>query len=463
MRQMGNLRLRCMDRPGERLIALLGAVAKHERLTGSQAVRVKLGLLTSQATLTVHREGKEEERPSDLQMSPDLLTELNLKPGLRCSLRIDRGAGTVVLGPVVGVFVNPRFLASIELGDVPESASYHARAAWDTHAFLYYFSHEQIDWLARTATAWVYEGRGSWSRRTAPLPDVVYDRGVNFRDEEKPLVKYVRAQFRSSPLVQRINARDALDKWWLFRRLARYTELKPHLPETVRYHGLSEVQELLGRYGRVFLKSFYGRGGTEVLAIEQDGHGGYLCCASNLRRHCGSLQEVLAVSQRFFPTDRIVVQQGIPLLRHQGRKLDLRVLLNKDGHGKWQVTYNQVRVASGKSPVTNVHCHGKPFAFRDLMPTVLGARDRTAATEREVADFCTDVVRCIEREYGPFGELGLDVALDDQGGIWLLEANAKPDKNPEAYEAGPPYPQFTRLLEYAKHLAGFSPADWQIT
>lgn len=455
---MADLRLRSFS-ASELLISFPGAVAHRERLVNGQVYRVKHGLLNCAAAVEVRRRTR---RTTELQVSRDLVAALKVLPGLRYNLRIDRAARVIALGPVVGVFVNPRFLGDIERGEPPASSRHHAQSAWNAHVPLYYFSHERIDWLARTTVGMVYQGKGSWTQRTVPLPDVIYDRGVNFLDSEKPLVRYVRSQFRSSPEVQWINARDYFDKWWLFVRLGKYEELAPHLPETVRYQKISDVTAMLGRHGLVYLKAFYGRGGTQVLAVEEREPGRYLCSTARWRATLSSLEELESEIQRFFRSDQFVVQQGIRLLQHEGRNLDLRVLLQKDGRGRWQVTYYQVRVASGDSPVTNVHCHGEPFDFRELMPAVLGSRQAALAKEREVADFCVSAVRCIEREYGPFGEIGLDVALDGQDRIWLLEANAKADKNPEPYEPGPPYLQFTRIFEYARFLAGFSSPTWQV-
>lgn len=458
---MAELRLGSLDAT-QPCITFPARVADRERLRTDQLYRVKLGLLTSSASVQVQRRGGSKRRTAELQLSRDLIAQLKLLPGLRYNVKIDRSARLIAFGPAVGVFVNPRFLECIKRGEPPVSAEYHGLSAWKAHVMLYYFSHEDIDWLARTTAALVYQGDRSWAPRTVPLPDVIYDRGVNFLDAEKPLVRYVRSQFRRSSEVQSINARDALGKWGLFQHLGKYEELAPHLPETVRYRGMSDISRLLRRHGRAYLKALYGRGGTEVMAIEETGSRRYVCSTSRWKKALQSLAEVQSEVERFFPTGRFVVQQGIPLLRYQGRRLDVRVLVQKDDRGLWGVTYYQVRVASGDSPVTNIHCHGEPFDFRTIMPGVLGSQQAAATKEREIADFCVCAARCIEREYGPFGEIGLDIALDERGGIWLLEANAKADKNPEPYEPGPPYLQFTRIIDYARFLAGFSRAAWQV-
>jgi hypothetical protein len=60
----------------------------------------------------------------------------------------------------------------------------------------------------------------------------------------------------------------------------------------------------------------------------------------------------------------------------------------------------------------------------------------------------------IEKEFGPFGEIGIDIAVDKTGKVWLLEANSKPTKLPEQRieDTAGISPQFLLILEYAKHL-----------
>ena len=67
------------------------------------------------------------------------------------------------------------------------------------------------------------------------------------------------------------------------------------------------------------------------------------------------------------------------------------------------------------------------------------------------------IVPFIELEYGRFGELGIDLALDENGAIWFFECNSKPGKdtvvlagNQEEVDLA-----FARPLQYAKFLTGF--------
>jgi len=55
-----------------------------------------------------------------------------------------------------------------------------------------------------------------------------------------------------------------------------------------------------------------------------------------------------------------------------------------------------------------------------------------------------------------FGELGIDLAIDTSGRVWLLEVNSKPSKNDNTPLSGQGIrPSVRIMLHYARHLAGF--------
>ena len=60
----------------------------------------------------------------------------------------------------------------------------------------------------------------------------------------------------------------------------------------------------------------------------------------------------------------------------------------------------------------------------------------------------------IEQAFGSFGELGLDLIIDQAGNIWFIEANSKPTKKVNLYleQHTGILDQFLSVLNYAKYL-----------
>lgn len=114
-------------------------------------------------------------------------------------------------------------------------------------------------------------------KKWLPLPDVVYDRGIGFYSREKLLVEHFRDQFSPIGNITRINARDYLDKYWLFERLKQNVNVRQYLPDTIRYKSINDLIEMSKKYKTLYLKSFYGSRGNEVMTVVTLAENGFEC------------------------------------------------------------------------------------------------------------------------------------------------------------------------------------------
>jgi len=439
------------------------ALADRELMVRNRNYTVRFGLRTTMARLDIAG-GDDQDAPSLLGLSSDALDDLLLVPGERCLLRIEQADSTIVFGPLVGVLVSPWFLKAFARDVVPTSAKLHGEAAQTQHAAVYYFTADEIDWGRKTAVGWVPVDGGCWSRRLMPLPDIVYDRAVYGRDHDRAKVAFARDQFSREPGVRFINARHYLDKWWLYQHLLAHDRVHDYLPDTARYQGPIDLEHFLGRYRHVFVKSFYGSGGMEVISIEAAGSGIYFCHTRRRKIVLEGLDQVGSLIGRCLTTDKLIIQEGIDLVQHDGSRVDLRALVQKDGTGDWGAPQIMLRMAEGDRPMTNLHLYGRAAPYDELMPLILGGHRAARAKYAEACDLSFLLARHIEHAYGPFGEIGLDLALDKNGRFWFLEANAKPDKDPLPFEISLDhiYPQFQQVFAYARFLTDFAGHSWRV-
>ena len=85
------------------------------------------------------------------------------------------------------------------------------------------------------------------------------------------------------------------------------------------------------------------------------------------------------------------------------------------------------------------------------------SEEQIEALRFKIISFLTKIYAAIETEYGSFGELGLDYAVDRNGKLWFIECNAKPGKDSlyMAYDEEMVQKAFITPLEYAKKISGF--------
>ncbi len=323
---------------------------------------------------------------------------------------------------------------------------------------IYFFSPENIDWERKKINGYQFESNGKqWLERRMPFPDIIYDRGSGFSGREKAAVEAQRVRFKKLPGIEFINS-CKLKKWQVYHKLSRHKAVNKYLPATILSGGLGDIRSMIAKYGFLFLKISGGSGGRDVFSLEKINKGFLLRYyrkgihleryASNLSGLQSDLKTVLG--QR---TDQVIIQQGIRLIKYNNRIMDLRVLMVKDKDGLWNAVYNQARVAQTGAVITNLSLGGEVMNYSDIYPS-LKAKYPGIPADKRIRSICMIIAQYIEKEFGPFGEIGMDIGVDETGKIWLLEANSKPSKLPEQKieDTAGVSPQFLMTLEYARLL-----------
>lgn len=356
--------------------------------------------------------------------------------------------------PLIGVFINKKLLWTRR---VVLFARKLYQANDKAKCSIYFFSHENIDWEKQKIRGYLYGGsKKRWQESLLPFPDIVYDRGAGFGRLEEGNVERLRARFKKIPGIQFINS-CKLPKWQLHQKLSRHKAVNKYLPATNLSRGIQDIRKAIAKHGYLFLKSSGGSGGKDVFALEKQKGGFYFHYylkgihrkryASNLR----SLQsELNAIGLR---PDRVIIQQGIRLVKYNNRLMDLRVLMVKDREGIWSAVYNQARLAQSGAVITNLSLGGEVMNYSDIYPA-LKKKYPGIPSDNQVRRICVVISRYIEKEFGSFGEIGMDIGVDYSGRFWLLEANSKPTKLPEQglEDTEGISPQFLMTLDYARLL-----------
>lgn len=277
-----------------------------------------------------------------------------------------------------------------------------------------------------TATRWHVESR-SWTSERQPLPQVLWNRYFG-RDEEELLHGLQRQG------VALLNE-GGLNKWEAYRYLQQEPDLASYLPQTRLLTDGGEALALLDRYPVVFLKPVVGSVGRGIIRTTRDDGG--LLKLEYVSRETGRLREVYAsprqlerwVRGRRF--DPYIAQQGLNLTVFHGRPADVRVLVQKDGTGRWQVTGMGARVAAHGRFTANLHTGGQGVPPHMLAAAVYpnpGEAGRRQALLDDLERLALAAAEAVERNSGAMGELGLDFGVEAGGRIWYIEQNSQPGR-----------------------------------
>lgn len=294
------------------------------------------------------------------------------------------------------------------------------------------FSPMDVDWKTRWVTAWRYErSLRRWLKEAHPLPPLIYDRCYYADTRHYLAYKPYITRLRQDPYIHLLG-RPLGGKLQTHLMLQKNQDLVPFLPPTKKLLSTTDLLSDMKRYTSVLIKPNGGSHGRGVAALTPEGESFRVLGRSKDNRHfhliLHSERSLTHWVRRFTENTRYITQPFLELTSSDGRPFDIRILVQKDGEGRWVTTGMAVRTGSRNSLTSNLHGGGRavrpPQFLRKNYPP--GKVKEILESIRFVSE---NVPKQIEREHGRLLELGLDIGVDRQGRIWFLEANSKPGRS----------------------------------
>jgi len=268
-----------------------------------------------------------------------------------------------------------------------------------------------------------------WTRRQTTLPPVIYDR-CRYRAVEN---YHVLQAFRKKHDNLIFLSRPLANKWNMHQILSEVEMIRPYIPYTVRYSSTQELLKVLKKYKLIYVKPKNGTGGRGILRIEQLGSDLFLMQGRNLQRtiiapYRATEKQLIVKLHTMELSADYVVQQGIDLTLKDGRVHDYRLLIQKNGSGQWEVTGCAGRIGPHRSITSNLHGGGSAVSLDTMLSHRFASAEKIETIKKEMNNFAYKLSSFLETRFGKLVELGMDIAVDPNGQIWLLEVNPKPSR-----------------------------------
>jgi len=281
---------------------------------------------------------------------------------------------------------------------------------------LFAFTGSGVNWKKRSIRGLGYKD-GQLTEAEYPFPDAVYSRLYNKR---KNIILRLEKQIGS----RCFNVVSFLNKWEVYNILNN-TPLGNHLPETFIYNEV-RATELLEKHRLLYLKACYGNKGSQVYRIELFNNGEVEIAAQSLtsKKSHTSIQTRL---DEIVGSKRFILQKGIRLSQINKQPYDIRVLVQKGISGLWQASTIACRLSfkyfSNTSSFKSIYDAEALFAKHFPGDAKYSALLQSAG---ELSIYVADV---LESEMGLLGEIGVDFGVDQEGKLWIIEVNGKPQKS----------------------------------
>ncbi|WP_028612260.1 YheC/YheD family protein [Paenibacillus harenae] len=270
------------------------------------------------------------------------------------------------------------------------------------------------------------DGSG-WKSAIYPRPEAVIDRCRRPAPEARGFRKRHNFLFANSKIT---------NKWTMTQLFAKEESLKQWIPET-RSYSRQNLSKMIEDYSMLYIKPGNGTGGRSVLKLTTKSDGYELLGRTNRQQkrheHFKTFNSLYQYISRWVEKEKIrngifMIQHGLDLELLPNRVVDMRLLIQKNEHGIWEVTGQGIRVGGKNSPTSNLHGGGKAVTAESVLFKRFGETKGNAIIE-ESHRLAHAVVTTVEKHFGRMMELGLDVGVDVKGRIWLIEVNPKPGRD----------------------------------
>lgn len=212
-------------------------------------------------------------------------------------------------------------------------------------------------------------------------------------------------------------------KWSLHKFFFKSPQIRPFLPPTSLYQ-----PDLLGpyldKYGTVYVKPTKTHMGKGILRVQKTAGGYDFVKERGEPVHVPTLEELQKKLVQQCSEKNYIIQKGIDLAELNGRPYDIRVMMMRNGLGKWQYAGMLAKVAGSDSVITNV-ARGGGYAV--TVPHAL--RKSLSLPEADIRKITQQLIRlsyqvCTHfNKYRHSAQIGVDFAVDKHGKIFVIEVN----------------------------------------
>ncbi|UCZ52610.1 YheC/YheD family protein [Bacillus shivajii] len=423
----------------------------YKMLDSNQQLSLKVGMMELDVKC-----GKNITQ-NNIKVPRHIAKKMGLYDGMEANLTVKNNK--LCLGPVIGVFVSN--------GQVRKANSQKPifrlvelmRANKEAKAILYWFSVKDVDFNKKIIHGTYYHAsQKRWRKSTFPFPDVLYDRGGGTLSTQQTISNKIRRNLETNKELIRINPTYYFDKFEVYERLKNHKEIEAYLPHTVLYKNQDDLQAMFEVSSTVYIKDCLGNNGVGVGRIKKQFNNNYEysyykdhLCKVNFDSFSDLVKELNDLTNG----KKFLLQNAIDVMEADNGNVDLRATVQRNREGQLVVGACPVRVGIEGSPVTSTKSGALVYCFDDFFREELNFKDEDIVKLRKrTEEFLLEICRYIEIEYGTFGDIGIDFAIDKSQNFWFIECNAKPGKDALycAYDDETVKEAFLNPLEYGKYL-----------
>lgn len=222
------------------------------------------------------------------------------------------------------------------------------------------------------------------------------------------------------PLSLRVN------KLYKHEVISKRSKVQKNAPESVIFTKKS-LDQMLGKYKELIIKPRYGSQGRGIRKITVQDNGTFHVQYMTKTEVIKNKEELY----RFIKNAELkryqgfIVQKYISIAKIDGRPFDIRYIVQrKKGDVDWQIIGKYAKLAGEGYFITNLAHGAKVLTVEDALQQI--NIEKVQNTLNEMDQIVLLATKQLSKHIKSHFIWGFDIAIDNNGEIWIIEANSKP-------------------------------------
>ncbi len=288
----------------------------------------------------------------------------------------------------------------------------------DVNGLVFIGSSEGINIENQTMRGFFYQQDSDdpWIEGVFPYPNALYKRTGISEEKYSNLVMHLGDQIFNTYFF---------NKWELWQCLSPYEGIKAHLPHTEKLTDTDVLLKMVEHYGSVYLKKVSGEKSLGIYKVKKLDTGYEFIDRHRKQYRLANINEVSAfVKEIVRKNGSYIVQQAVKGKRIEDRSFDIRVVLQKDENKEWSCTGMIARFGGTGSIASNIGLSGMAKRGREALEQLFNLTSQEAIMkENDIIRVCSNACEMLNKSIGHYGDLGIDIILDESQKVWILEIN----------------------------------------
>ncbi|MEH7109122.1 YheC/YheD family endospore coat-associated protein [Bacillus sp. JJ1764] len=319
----------------------------------------------------------------------------------------------------IGILIGSKLYRKLQAGRKTKILTLYEEACKNYNLNPCFISFKDIIPNQPQIKAYIQNTNGDYQLAYIEKPLVIHNRGYQNSKSAQKRLKRLREEG-----MMIFNEWNCYGKLYIHQILMENQQLIPHLPET-QIVNEEHLYDMINKYQELIVKPNKGTLGKRNKKLTKLNNRHWILtslCGDSYKEEIITIQDLVS---KLVKTKRnyYLIQERIKLATFQQNPFDIRVSVQRNEWGEWQVTGMVAKVAGAGNFVTNVARGGTCYSLNQIL------EDHPQLQYKQVYDEIKYLSLAIADQLSnrlPFlVDLGLDIGITAKGFPMFIECNAR--------------------------------------